>query len=50
MRRDKDDQRRGRSGHALGNIMAGIATEVGFSLGLTLALCLMAYAVAFLTR
>ncbi len=40
---------RGKS-HSLKNIVAGIATEVGFSVGLTLSLCMLAYLVAGLAR
>lgn len=32
------------------NMVAGIAVEVGFSLGLTLALCLLAYAIPLFAR
>lgn len=35
-----------RNGHSLRNIVAGIVTEVGFSVGLLLSLCLLAYLVA----
>lgn len=39
-----------RNGHSFWNVVAGIVTETGFSIGLTLSLCLLAYLVAVMTR
>ncbi|MEX0973866.1 MAG: hypothetical protein WD024_00735 [Bacillota bacterium] len=39
-----------KNGHNLRNVVAGIVTEAGFSVGLLLSLCLLAYLVATLAR
>lgn len=36
--------------HSLWHIVAGIATEVGFSVGLWASLCLLAYLIAAMAR